>query len=64
MKLENLLFASNREVFTTTPIGVGTMEHRQLDLALHLAHWMLVNMIEHLKLNVIFQVYIPLKNCI
>jgi len=47
MKLENLLFANNREFPATTPIGVGPMEHQQLNLALHLVHWMPVNEIIH-----------------
>jgi hypothetical protein len=47
MKLENLLFANNREFPTTTPVGVGPMEHQQLNLALHLVHRMPVNEIIH-----------------
>jgi len=54
MKLKNLLFASNCEFLATTLIGIRTMEHQQLDLALHLVHHMLVNRIEHLELHVIF----------
>jgi hypothetical protein len=54
MKLENLLFTNNREFFATSLIGIGILEHRELDLAFHLDHRMLVYGIEHLELNVIF----------
>jgi hypothetical protein len=37
------MFVSNDESLATTLIGIGTMEHQQLYLALHLAHQMSIN---------------------
>jgi hypothetical protein len=58
------MFINNCEFLATTLVGVGIMEHHQLYLALHLAHWMSINGIMHLQLNVIFRVCIPLKTYI
>ncbi len=61
MKLENLLFVNNGDFPATTSIGARIVEHRWLDLALHLALWMSVYGIEHPQLSVIFRVDMPLK---